>query len=49
LVAQGATAAQANALLRFSLGRENTAADLEQVQAVLPKVISRAAGGAGHA
>lgn len=48
LVAQGATAAQANALLRFSLGRENTAADLEQVQAVLPKVISRAAGSAGH-
>lgn len=48
LVAQGATAAQANALLRFSLGRENTAADLEQLQTVLPKVISRAAGGAGH-
>jgi cysteine desulfurase len=32
----------ANSLVRFSLGRENSIADVEHVEQVLPKVISRA-------
>jgi cysteine desulfurase len=38
----------ANSLVRFSLGRESTAEEVEWVESVLPKVILRAQKPAGH-
>jgi cysteine desulfurase len=44
LQAMGVNPAEANALVRMSLGRENTAAEVEQVIATLPEVIARLRG-----
>jgi cysteine desulfurase len=44
MVALGVPKAEANALVRFSLGRESTLADVEQVERVLPEVIARVTG-----
>jgi cysteine desulfurase len=41
LVAMGAPRHLANSFVRFSLGRENTAAEVEYVESVLPGVIAR--------
>ena len=41
LKAMGVPSAEANALVRFSLGRETTEAEVERVQAVLPEVLHR--------
>ncbi len=45
LVAMGCDAAESNALVRFSVGRESTIDDVEQLCAALPAVINRARGG----
>jgi cysteine desulfurase len=45
LRAMGVPAAEANSLVRFSLGRETTAAEVEQVIRILPDVIHRLRGG----
>ncbi len=45
LVAMGCDAAESNALVRFSVGRESTMDEVEQVCAVLPSVINRVRGG----
>ena len=39
--AMGVPAGQANALVRLSMGRENTLADIEQVAAALPGILAR--------
>ena len=44
LQAMGVAPAEANALVRLSLGRENTEADVERVIATLPEVITRLRG-----
>ena len=40
----GVAPAEANALVRLSLGRENTEAEVERVIATLPEVIARLRG-----
>jgi cysteine desulfurase len=42
LVALGVAASEANALVRFSLGRESSRQEVEQVEQVLPEIIKRA-------
>jgi cysteine desulfurase len=42
IVALGAPAGEANALVRFSLGRESTMEQVQRVQRLLPSVIDRA-------
>ena len=44
MVALGVEQGAANSLVRFSLGRESTAADVTAVEQVLPRVIARAQG-----
>jgi len=44
MLAMGVPSAEANALVRLSLGRENTAAEVSYLEQVLPKVIARARG-----
>ena len=44
LQAMGVAPAEANALVRLSLGRENTEAEVERVIATLPEVIARLRG-----
>jgi len=44
MLAMGVPAREANSLVRFSLGRESTAAEVEEVIRVLPTVISRVQG-----
>ncbi len=41
VLALGAPPASANALVRFSLGRGSTLAEVEQVERILPEVIAR--------
>jgi cysteine desulfurase len=43
MLALGVPPAEANSLVRFSLGRESTLAEVEHVDRVLPEVIARAA------
>ncbi len=45
LQAMGVPAAECNALIRFSLGRDSTAAEVEQVISLLPRVLRRSRGG----
>jgi cysteine desulfurase len=42
--ALGVAAKLANSLVRFSLGRDSTMAEVEQVIALLPEVVRRAQG-----
>jgi cysteine desulfurase len=42
ILALGAEKEAAQALVRFSLGRESTVADVERLEAVLPGIITRA-------
>ena len=44
MVALGVPKAEANALVRFSLGRESTVDEVEHVERVLPEVIARVQG-----
>ncbi len=46
--ALGVEESLANSLVRFSLGRESTPAEVEYVEGVLPEVIHRAAGKRAH-
>jgi len=50
ILALGAPKDEANALVRFSLGRGSTEAEVEEVERVLPEIIARVqgAGRAGH-
>jgi cysteine sulfinate desulfinase/cysteine desulfurase-like protein len=41
----GVSPAEANALVRLSLGRDSTEAEVERVLAVLPDVLGRLRGG----
>ena len=41
MLALGVPREEANSLVRFSLGRESTEADVAQVERVLPEVIAR--------
>jgi cysteine desulfurase len=45
LRAMGVSPAEANALVRLSLGRDSTEAEVERVLAVLPDVLGRLRGG----
>jgi cysteine sulfinate desulfinase/cysteine desulfurase-like protein len=42
MLALGVPAAEANSLVRFSLGRESTLDEVEHVETVLPAIIDRA-------
>jgi cysteine sulfinate desulfinase/cysteine desulfurase-like protein len=44
MLAMGVPKDEANALVRLSLGRESTLAEVEHVESVLPKVIARIQG-----
>ena len=44
MVALGVPKAEANALVRFSLGRESSLAEVEHVERVLPEIIARVTG-----
>jgi cysteine desulfurase len=44
MLALGAPKDEANSLVRFSLGRESTLAEVEHVERVLPEVIARTQG-----
>jgi cysteine desulfurase len=44
MLAMGVPREEANSLVRFSLGRESTLAEVEQVERVLPEVIDRVRG-----
>jgi cysteine desulfurase len=44
MLAMGVPREEANSLVRFSLGRESTLAEVEQVERVLPEVIARVRG-----
>ena len=45
MTAMGVDARSANSLVRFSLGRDSTLAEVQRVQEVLPIVINRVAQG----
>ncbi len=45
MLALGAPKDEANALVRFSLGRETTLAEVQHVERVLPEIIARVTGG----
>ncbi len=47
--AMGVNPKESNALIRFSIGRDTTVADIDHLEAVLPKVINRVRSGVGIA